>query len=82
MSKYDKIVIPAGDRIVNDNGCLQVPDQPIVGFITGDGVGPDITGASMHIWALMIFIRRISLIGSCGCAEPEAYIIIAFCKLS
>ena len=50
MSKFDKIVVPAGEKIINDNGCLQVPDQPIVGFIAGDGVGPDITSASMHIW--------------------------------
>ena len=50
MSKYNKIVVPAGDRIINDNGRLQVPDQPIVGFIGGDGVGPDITAGSMHIW--------------------------------
>ena len=51
MSKFDKIQIPAGDKIVADvNGKLQVSDRPIVAFIEGDGTGPDITRASMHIW--------------------------------
>ncbi len=51
MTKFDKIVVPAGDRITaDDNGKLQVSDRPIVGFIEGDGTGPDITRASMHIW--------------------------------
>ena len=48
---YRKIQIPAGDRIVADaSGRLQVPDRPIIGFIEGDGIGPDITRASMLIW--------------------------------
>ena len=48
---YRKIQIPAGDRIVADaSGKLQVPDHPIIGFIEGDGIGPDITRASMQIW--------------------------------
>ena len=48
---YKKIQIPAGDRIVADaSGRLQVPDRPIIGFIEGDGIGPDITRASMLIW--------------------------------
>lgn len=48
---YRKIQIPAGDRIVADaSGRLQVPDHPIIGFIEGDGIGPDITRASMLIW--------------------------------
>ena len=48
---YEKIRIPAGDRIVMDKeGKLQVSDTPVVGFIEGDGIGPDITRAAMHIW--------------------------------
>ena len=48
---YEKIRIPAGDRIVMDKaGKLQVSDRPVVGFIEGDGIGPDITRAAMHIW--------------------------------
>ena len=48
---YDKIKVPAGDKITIDgSGKLQVSEKPIVGFIEGDGIGPDITAASMHIW--------------------------------
>jgi len=48
---YEKIRIPAGDRILMDKeGKLQVSDTPVVGFIEGDGIGPDITKAAMHIW--------------------------------
>lgn len=50
MTAYRKITVPAGDRIGIDNGRLCVSDQPIVGYITGDGIGPDITAASLHIW--------------------------------
>ena len=47
---YKYIKVPAGDKIyVDANGVLQVSDQPIVGFIEGDGTGPDITAATMHI---------------------------------
>lgn len=42
---YDKIVIPEqGQRIEFDNNnVIQVPDQPIIPFIEGDGIGIDIT---------------------------------------
>ena len=46
---YDKIKVPAGDKITIDgSGKLQVSEKPIVGFIEGDGIGPDITAASMQ----------------------------------
>jgi isocitrate dehydrogenase len=45
------IVRPAkGEYIVNGANGLQVPDNPIVSFIEGDGIGPDIMKASMHMW--------------------------------
>ena len=48
---YDKIKVPAGDKItIGANGKLQVSEKPIVGFIEGDGIGSDITAASMNIW--------------------------------
>jgi len=51
MSGFDKITIPAGDKItVGKNGKLNIPENPVVAFIEGDGIGPDITNASMHIW--------------------------------
>lgn len=48
---YQKIRPVDGNRITaNPDGSLIVPDQPIIPFIEGDGIGPDITAASMHIW--------------------------------
>ena len=48
---YDKIKVPAGDRItVDEKGALQVSDNPIIGFIEGDGIGPDVTAGAMRIW--------------------------------
>ncbi|VAW95752.1 Isocitrate dehydrogenase [NADP] [hydrothermal vent metagenome] len=42
---YDKIQIPAnGSKItVNSDNSLQVPNNPIIPFIEGDGIGVDIT---------------------------------------
>lgn len=49
--KYDKIKVAAGDKIsIAADGKLIVPDKPIIAFMEGDGIGPDITKASMHIW--------------------------------
>ncbi len=40
---YNKIVVPAeGQKITMENGKLNVPNNPIVSFIEGDGIGPDI----------------------------------------
>ena len=42
---YQKIVVPdQGEKItVNDDLSLNVPDQPLIPFIEGDGIGVDIT---------------------------------------
>ncbi len=42
---YDKIVIPRdGEAItVNPDGTINVPDNPIIPFIEGDGIGVDVT---------------------------------------
>ncbi len=46
-----RIIRPAnGEYITNVNGKLQVPDNPIISFIEGDGIGPDIMKASIHMW--------------------------------
>jgi isocitrate dehydrogenase len=51
MSEFKNIKVPAGEKItVAADGKLNVPDNPIVAFIEGDGIGEDITKASMHIW--------------------------------
>ena len=38
------------EKITVKDGELQIPDNPIIPFIEGDGIGPDITSASMHVW--------------------------------
>ncbi len=48
---YRHIVIPeAGEKITVSNGRLSVPDNPILGCVEGDGIGPDITRASLRVW--------------------------------
>jgi isocitrate dehydrogenase len=42
--------LAAGESIVLREGRLQVPDQPIVPFIEGDGTGPDIWAASRYVF--------------------------------
>ena len=37
-------------RITISNGRLQVPDNPIIPFIEGDGTGPDIWRASERVF--------------------------------
>ncbi|ADH63567.1 isocitrate dehydrogenase, NADP-dependent [Allomeiothermus silvanus DSM 9946] len=46
---YKHIQVPEGEKITIQNGQLQVPDRPILGFIEGDGTGPDIWRASQPV---------------------------------
>ena len=47
---YANINVPDGEKITFANGQLTVPDNPIVAYIEGDGIGVDITPASLHVW--------------------------------
>lgn len=48
---YRHIKIPTtGEKITVRDGKLHVPEQPIVGYVEGDGIGPDITKACLRIW--------------------------------
>ena len=50
LANYTHAVIPAdGDRITNEGGELVVPDRPIIPFIEGDGIGPDIWRATQAV---------------------------------
>jgi isocitrate dehydrogenase len=40
----------AGGKITINNGVLQVPDNPTIPFIIGDGIGPDIWHASERVF--------------------------------
>jgi len=47
---YERIVVPAdGEPVEMVDGVLRVPDRPIVGFIEGDGTGPDIWAAAVRV---------------------------------
>ncbi len=48
---YQHIKVPeSGTKISVVDGKLNVPDDPIVGYIEGDGIGPDITNACLRVW--------------------------------
>jgi len=48
---YQHVKIPQqGDKIHIVDGKLQVSDHPILGYIEGDGIGPDITSACLRVW--------------------------------
>jgi isocitrate dehydrogenase len=50
MTQFEKIQAPTeGERITLSNGKLNVPNNPIVPFIEGDGIGPDIWAASQRV---------------------------------
>ena len=38
------------EKITMENGALKVPENPIVPYVEGDGIGPDITRAAMTVW--------------------------------
>jgi isocitrate dehydrogenase len=48
---FDKITVPSeGKKISVREGKLHVPDNPIMAYIEGDGIGPDIMTASKRVW--------------------------------
>ena len=48
---YRHITFPeSGQKISIVDNRMVVPDNPILGFIEGDGIGPDITSAAMRVW--------------------------------
>ncbi|GLX69583.1 NADP-dependent isocitrate dehydrogenase [Paenibacillus glycanilyticus] len=50
MAQFEKYALPTeGEQITIDNGVLQVPNNPIIPFIEGDGTGRDIWAASKRV---------------------------------
>jgi len=47
---YKDVTPPAGGRISIKNGRLNVPENPVLPFIRGDGTGPDIWTASQRVF--------------------------------
>ena len=51
MTEFDKIEAPKeGEKIEVREGKISFPDNPIIPFIEGDGIGPDIMRASRRVW--------------------------------
>jgi isocitrate dehydrogenase len=51
VAKFEKLTPPTdGQQITMVDGRLQVPDNPIIPFIEGDGTGPDIWAASQPVF--------------------------------
>lgn len=50
MPQFESYSLPAeGERITIENGKLQVPNNPIIPFIEGDGTGPDIWASAQRV---------------------------------
>ncbi len=50
MSLFQRYEMPvSGEKITVENGKLNVPNNPIIPFIEGDGTGPDIWNASVRV---------------------------------
>jgi isocitrate dehydrogenase len=50
VTEYSHATVPSdGDRITIEAGKPAVPDQPIIPFIEGDGIGPDIWRATQAV---------------------------------
>ncbi len=50
MAKFEKFAAPtAGEKITIENGVLNVPNNPIIPFIEGDGTGPDIWASAQAV---------------------------------
>jgi isocitrate dehydrogenase len=39
----------SGTKVTIENGKLNVPNDPIIPFIEGDGIGPDIWAAAVRV---------------------------------
>ncbi|VDA98183.1 Isocitrate dehydrogenase [NADP] [Escherichia coli] len=44
-----KVVVPAQGKITLQNGKLNVPENPIIPYIEGDGIGVDVTPAMLKV---------------------------------
>ena len=49
-ASYNGVPVPSGGQITYSDGTYQVPDNPIIPFIEGDGTGRDIWKASVRVF--------------------------------
>ncbi|MFQ5799143.1 MAG: isocitrate/isopropylmalate family dehydrogenase, partial [Bacteroidota bacterium] len=51
MTQFEKLTLPTNGRLITvQDGILQVPDDPIIPFIEGDGTGPEIWRAAQNVF--------------------------------
>ncbi len=51
LPEYEYLTPPSeGESITQEDGVLRVPDQPVIPFIEGDGIGPDIWSAARYVF--------------------------------
>jgi isocitrate dehydrogenase len=50
MANYKDLTPPAGGKISIADGILQIPDDPVIPFVEGDGTGRDIWRASRRVF--------------------------------
>jgi isocitrate dehydrogenase len=63
--------LPEGAEVIReDNGTLAVPEEPVVPFIVGDGVGPDIWTAAVMVFEAAV---HTAYAGSRACRWVEVY---------
>jgi isocitrate dehydrogenase len=46
---YKDVTPPAGAKITKVGANLNVPDNPVIPFIRGDGTGPDIWASAVRV---------------------------------
>src|SRR4051812_49857699 len=51
---YKDVTPPQGGKISITSGKLNVPENPVLPFIRGDGTGPDIWAASERVFAAAV----------------------------
>jgi len=68
---FDKLKLPEnGEIIQEENGTLRVPAQPVIPFIVGDGIGPDIWNAAVVVFEAAV---QMAYGGSRACRWVEVY---------
>ena len=55
MPNFKDVKVPAnGQKISISSGKLNVPDNPVMPFIVGDGTGPDFWRASVRVFVAAV----------------------------
>jgi isocitrate dehydrogenase len=71
MAEYEHATVPdEGTRIpIDDSGHRVVPDDPVLPFIAGEGVGPDISAATKRVVEAAVERAHAGLMKTSGFAS-------------